>query len=88
MKYDILEKQDYALVKEHKAFRVYVLQSSIKSFIPRSSVKEILDQPKSEGKRGKWIVQFLEYELYINPTNLIKGKGLAKFLSESNFRVL
>jgi hypothetical protein len=41
-------------------------------------------QPDSEGKRGKWIVKLLEYELQINPTKLIKGKGLAKLLSESN----
>jgi hypothetical protein len=52
LKYDILEKQAYALVKALKAFRVYVLQSSITTFVPSSSVKEILVQPDSEGKRG------------------------------------
>jgi hypothetical protein len=81
MKYDILEKQAYALVKSLKAFRVYVLQSSITAFVPSSSVKEILIQPNSEGKRGKWIVKLLEYELQIKPTNFIKGQGLAKLLS-------
>jgi hypothetical protein len=30
----------------------------------------------------------LEYDLHINPTKLIKGKGLAKLLSESNCKVL
>jgi hypothetical protein len=51
-------------------------------------VKEILVQPESEGKIGKWIVKFLEYDLQINPTKLIKGKVLAQLLSELNCKVL
>jgi hypothetical protein len=88
MKYDILENLANSLVKAPKAFRFYLLQSSITSFVPRISVKEILVQPDSEGKRGKWIVKLLEYDLQINPTKLIKGQGLAKFLSELNCKVL
>jgi hypothetical protein len=60
---------------------VYVLQSSITTYVPSSSVKEILVQPDSEGKRGKWIVKLMEYDLHIIPTGLIKGQGLAKLLS-------
>jgi hypothetical protein len=70
LKYEILEKKAYALVKALKAFRVYVLQSSITSYVPSSSVKEILVQPDSEGKRGKWIVKLLEYDLHIKPTRI------------------
>jgi hypothetical protein len=88
LKYDILEKQAYALVKALKAFRVYVLQSNIITYVPSSSVKEILVQPDNEGKRGKWIVKLLEYDLHINPTKLIKGHGLAKLLSDSNYKAL
>ena len=73
LKYDILENQAYALVKELKSFRVYALQSIITTYVLSSSVKEILVQPDSEGKRGKWIVKLLEYDLQINPTKLIKG---------------
>jgi hypothetical protein len=61
------------LVKALKAFRVYVLQSSITTYVPSNSVKEILVHPDSEGKRGIWIVKLLEYELHIKPTRLIKG---------------
>jgi hypothetical protein len=42
LKYDILKKHAYVLVKDLKAFRVYVLQSSITSYVPSSSVKDIL----------------------------------------------
>jgi hypothetical protein len=36
-------------------------------------VKDILTQLDPEGKRGKWIVVLLEYDLEIKPTKLIKG---------------
>jgi hypothetical protein len=65
-----------------------VLQCSITSYVPSSSVKEIPVHPDSEGKRGKWIVKFLEYDLHIKPTRLIKGHGPSKLLLESNCKVL
>jgi hypothetical protein len=71
-----------------KAFRVYVLQSNIIAYVPSSSVKEIMVQSYSEGKRGKWIVKLLEYDLHINPTKPIKGKGHEKLLSDSNCKTL
>jgi hypothetical protein len=84
LKYDIMEKQAYALVKSLKSFRVYVLQSDIIAYVPSSAVKEILVQPDCEGKRGKWITKIMEYNLTINPTQLIKGQGLSKLMTESN----
>jgi hypothetical protein len=60
-----------------------VLQFRITTFVPSNSVKEILVQPDSEGKKVKWIVKLLEYDLQINPTKMIKGKELAKLLSVS-----
>jgi hypothetical protein len=88
LKYDIMEKQAYALVKALKSFRVYVLHSEIIAYVPNSVVKEILVQPDSEGKRGKWITKLLEYNLVIKPTKLIKGQGLAKLLVDSNYKFL
>jgi ribonuclease HI len=88
LKYDIMEKQAYALVKALKSFRVYVLHSEITAYVPNSAVKEILVQPDCEGKRGKWITKILEYNLTINPTQLIKGQGLAKLMTESNCRAI
>ena len=57
LKYNILEKQAYALVKSLKAFNVYVLQSHITAFVPAAAVKDILIQGDSEGKKGKWIAK-------------------------------
>jgi hypothetical protein len=50
LKYDIIEKQAYAMVKALKAFRTYVLHSKIIAYVPTSAVKDILVQPDSDGK--------------------------------------
>ena len=68
-------------------FRVYILHSHIISFVPHTVVKDILSQ-YFDGKRGKWIVVILEYDLEIRPTKLIKGQGLEKLMVESNFQAL
>ena len=62
LKYNIMEKQAYALIKALKDFRVYILHSHIIAFVPHSVVKEILTQDP-DGKRGKWIAVILEYDL-------------------------
>jgi hypothetical protein len=57
LRYDILEKQVYAMVKALKAFRTYVLHSEIIAYVPTSSVKDILVQSDSDGKRGRWLAK-------------------------------
>ena len=42
LKYDIMEKQAYAMVKALKAFRTYVLHSKIIAYVPTTTVKDIL----------------------------------------------
>jgi hypothetical protein len=84
VKYEIMEKQAYALVKALKAFRVYVLHSKVTAYVPSTSVKDILIQPNIDGKKSKWIAKILEFDLKIRPTRLIKGQGLAKLLAEAN----
>ena len=81
MKYNIMEKQDYAFIKALKEFRVYILHSHTTSYVPSSAIKEILTQSELEGRRAKWISILLEYDLEIKPTKLIKGQGLAKMMA-------
>jgi hypothetical protein len=88
IRYDIMEKKAYALVKALKSFRVYVLHSKVIAYVPSASVKDILIQPDIDGRRSKWIAKILEFDLEIKPTKLVKGKGLAKLLAESNCKVL
>jgi hypothetical protein len=88
LRYDILEKQAYAMVKSLKAFRTYVLHSKVIAYVPTNVVKEIFVQLDSDEKRGKWLDNIQEFDLEVKPTKLVKGRGLAKLLAESNFRAL
>ena len=81
LKYNIMEKQAYALIKALKDFRVYILHSHTIAYVPNIVVKDILSQDP-DGKRGKWIVVILEYDLEIKPTKLIKVQGLAQLMAE------
>jgi len=83
-----MEKQAYALVKAIKDFRIYILYSHVIAYVPHVVVKDILTQEGLEGKRGKWIENILKYDIEIKPTKLIKGQGLAKLMSETNFQAL
>jgi hypothetical protein len=86
VRYDIMEKQAYAWVKDLKAFKVYVLHLKIIAYVPSSSMKDILIQPNIDRRRSKWIAKILEFELEIKPTKLVKGQGLARLLVESNYK--
>jgi hypothetical protein len=60
-------------VKDFKEFTTYILHSHVIAFVPNNSVKDILTQPDLEGRRGKWIVAMLEYNIEIKPKNMING---------------
>ena len=62
LKYNIMEKEAFDLVKALKDFRVYIFHYHVIAFVPHSVVKDILTQDP-DGKRGKWIAIILEYEL-------------------------
>ena len=76
------------MVKSLKFFRIYVLHSKVIAYVPNPAIKDVLTQPDSEGKRGKWIAKIMEYDVDIRPTKLVKGQGLAKLLAESNCQAL
>ena len=58
LKYNVVEKEAYALVKALKDFRVYTMHSHIIAYMPIIVVKDILSQDP-DGKRGKWIAVIL-----------------------------
>jgi len=53
IKYDPMEKQAYALIKSLKAFRVYILHAKVITYVPSSSVKDVLVQPDIDGKEAR-----------------------------------
>ena len=75
-------------MKAIQDFRVYILYSHVIAYVPNDVVKDILTQDGIEGKRGKWIAKISEYDIEIKPTKLIKGQGLTKLMTETNFQAL
>lgn len=73
LKYCIIEKQAYTLVQPLKYFKTYVLRSKITTYVPNNAIKTILTQLDTDGKRGRWIANILEFDLDIKPIKLMKG---------------
>jgi hypothetical protein len=88
VKYELLEKQAYALIKSLKSFKVYILQAKVIAYVPSSLVKDVVIQPDIDGKRSKWISKLIEFDVEIKPTRLVRGQGLAKLLAEENCKLL
>lgn len=80
MKYNIMEKQAYDLVRALKSFRIYLLHSKIVIYVPDTVVKEILMQPDSDGNRGIWIAKILEYDLEIKAHKVSKRTRFSEAL--------
>jgi hypothetical protein len=65
LRYNILENEAYAMVKDLKSFRTYVPHSRIIAYVPTSSFKDILVQPDSDGRRGRWLAKIQEFDLEV-----------------------
>eukprot|EP00253_Pinus_taeda_P007055 PITA_07055 len=55
LRYDLIEKQAYALIKSLKAFRIYILHSKVIAYV--TSASDI------DGKSAKWIAKFIEFDI-------------------------
>jgi hypothetical protein len=86
LRYDILEKQAYAMVKALKDFRKYILHSKIIAYVPTNAIKDILVQPENDGRRGRWLAKIQEIDLEVKPTKLVKGQGLERSVSRIKFQ--
>ena len=88
LRYDVIEKQAYALIKALKAFKIYILHSKVVAYAPSTSIKDVLTQPDIDGKRAKLIAKFIEFNIEVKPTKLVKGQGLAKLMAKENCSLL
>jgi hypothetical protein len=88
LRYAILEKQAYAMVNSLKDFQTYVLHLKIISYVQTNAIKDILVQPNSDGRRGRWLAKIQEFDLEVKPTKLVKVQGLERMIAESNFIAL
>ena len=84
MKYDINEKQAYALVKFVKAFRCYLVGAIVIAFVSNVAVKDIFSQQEVSDRRCRWINRIQEFNIDIQITKLVRGQGLAKLMAQAN----
>eukprot|EP00253_Pinus_taeda_P029152 PITA_29152 len=88
LRYDIIEKQAYALIKSLKAFRFYILHSEIIAYVPSASIKDVLMESDVDGRRAKWVAKLIEFNIELKPTKLVRGQGLSRLLAEENYKTL
>lgn len=79
-----MEKQGFAVVKVVKHIRYYILHSHAIVYVPHSAMKSILAQQViGMNNREMWVSKIHEFNLDIEPTNLVRGQSLCKLIVES-----
>lgn len=84
LKYYISEKQAYALVREIKTFKCYLVGATIISFVPNAIVEDIFSQQEVTSRRCRWINRIEEFNIDVLVTKLVRGQGLAKLTTWEN----
>ena len=84
LKYPDIDKQSYAVYKEVKHFRPYLLKSHTKAIVPHPLVRSLVVQKEVGDRRGNQITALQEYDLEINLAKLVKGQGLCKIAAKSD----
>ena len=79
LNYSDVEKQAYAVFKEIKYFRPFLLKTHIKIIVPFPVVRNILVQKDVGEKRANWVTALQEYDVEIKPANIVRGQGFAKY---------
>ena len=77
-KYSYVEKQALAVIRALKKFRHFLSHNKIHLLVPHASVKDFLLSKDISEKRAGWITKVMEYDVDIQITKLVRGKGLCK----------
>ena len=51
-------------------------------------MKYVLTQPDIDGKRAKWIAKFIEFDIELKPTKIVKVLGLDKLMAKENCELM
>ena len=81
LNYPTLEKQAYAIFKEAKQFRPYILKNGEKIVVPPPAVRSLFVHKELGERRGNWVIALHEYDLEFKPATIIKGQGLCKLIA-------
>jgi hypothetical protein len=65
LNYPAVDRQAYAIFKEVKHFRSYLLKSRMKFIVPYPTVRNLLVHKELGENRANWVTSLQEYELEI-----------------------
>lgn len=77
-RYSFVEKHVLAVVKSLKKIRNLLSHNKIHLRVAHPSVKEFLLNKDLNEKRASWITKVMEYDVSIEVTKLVRGKGLCE----------
>jgi hypothetical protein len=83
LNYPAIDRKDYAVFKEVKHFRSYLLKSRTKVIVPYPAVRNLLVQKELGEKRANWVTSLQEFDLEITPAQIMRGQGLCKLVVDS-----
>ena len=77
-KYNYVEKKALAVIRDLKKFRHLLSHNKIHLLVPHASVKDFLLRKYIGEKRASWITRVMEYDVDVQITKLVRGKGFSK----------
>jgi len=80
LNYPAIDQQAYVIFKAVKHFWSYMLKSRTKVIVPYPAVRNLLVQKELGEKWENWMTSLQEYNLKINPTQIVRGQGLCKLV--------
>lgn len=81
-KYNFVEKKDLAMVKGLKKFRHFITCNKTMVYVTHPSVREYIMEGDIIEKRVNWITKILEYDVDVEPTKMVRNKGLCEYLAQ------
>lgn len=83
-KYTFVEKHVLAVIRSLKKFKPLVSNNKIHILVAHPSVKEFLLNKDLSEKRAGWITKVMEFDVNINITKLVRGRGLCEQLASNS----
>lgn len=82
-RYNYVEKQVLADVRDLKKFKNIFSNKKVQLLVSYASVKDFLLNKDINEKRARWITRFMEYDIDIKITKLVRGKRLCEKMASS-----
>jgi hypothetical protein len=80
LKYSLVEKHTFSLIKDVSYFKSYILTSHVIVYVPYPPIKTMLSQQIREGISANWLAKLQVCDIEINTLKFVRGQGLCKLI--------